>query len=68
MNDRLIQRDYLRGAFLSSGSLHNPEKGEYQLSIANVYQEHAEDLQKKYFKILNLMPRLLSVRIATFFI
>ncbi|PCS00938.1 DNA-binding protein WhiA [Lactococcus fujiensis] len=46
MNDRLIQRDYLRGAFLSSGSLHNPEKGEYQLSIANVYQEHAEDLQK----------------------
>ncbi|MQW23818.1 MULTISPECIES: DNA-binding protein WhiA [unclassified Lactococcus] len=45
-NDPLIQRDYLRGAFLSSGSLHNPEKGEYQLSIANVYQEHAEDLQE----------------------
>ncbi len=50
MNDRLIQRDYLRGAFLSSGSLHNPEKGEYQLSIANVYQEHAEDLQKNISK------------------
>ena len=45
-NDEFIKKDYLRGAFLSAGSLHNPEKGEYQLSIASVYQEHAEDLQE----------------------
>ncbi|AYG00482.1 DNA-binding protein WhiA [Lactococcus allomyrinae] len=49
-NDNLMSRDYLRGAFLSSGSLHNPEKGEYQLSISNVYQEHAEDLQEIFRK------------------
>ena len=45
-NDEFIKKDYLRGAFLSAGALHNPEKGDYQLSIASVYQEHAEDLQE----------------------
>lgn len=58
-NDPLIQRDYLRGAFLSAGSLHNPEKGEYQLSIASVYQEHAEDLQA-IFKNFALNAKLLE--------
>lgn len=47
-NDEFIKKDYLRGAFLSAGSVHNPEKGDYQLSIANVYQEHAEDLQTMF--------------------
>ncbi|MCL2681700.1 MAG: DNA-binding protein WhiA, partial [Streptococcaceae bacterium] len=37
--------DYLRGAFLATGSMHNPEQGDYQLSIGSFYQEHAEDLQ-----------------------
>lgn len=58
-NDPLIQRDYLRGAFLSSGSLHNPEKGEYQLSIANVYQEHAEDLQE-FFHNFGLNAKIIE--------
>ncbi|CAM3040090.1 DNA-binding protein WhiA [Lactococcus hircilactis] len=58
-NDLLIQRDYLRGAFLSSGSLHNPEKGEYQLSLANVYQEHAEDLQE-LFKNFELNAKIIE--------
>ncbi|QSR11555.1 DNA-binding protein WhiA [Lactococcus sp. LG592] len=43
--DQQAQEDYMRGAFLSSGSMHNPEKGDYQLSISSVYQEHAEDLK-----------------------
>ena len=43
--DQQAQEDYMRGAFLSSGSMHNPEKGDYQLSISSVYYEHAEDLK-----------------------
>jgi len=46
--DRNLQPDYLRGAFLSNGSIHNPDSGEYQLSISNVYQEHAEELQELF--------------------
>ncbi|HEY0221302.1 DNA-binding protein WhiA [Lactovum miscens] len=42
--DELLQADYLRGAFLSSGTISNIEKPNYQLSIRNVYQEHAQDL------------------------
>lgn len=59
MTMKAIQRDYLRGAFLSSGTLHNPEKGEYQLSIANVYQEHAENLQE-IFKNFSLNARVIE--------
>ncbi len=58
-NDELMNRDYLRGAFLSAGTLHNPEKGEYQLSIANVYQEHAEDL-RDIFKSFELNARIIE--------
>ncbi|MGO3418220.1 MAG: DNA-binding protein WhiA [Pseudolactococcus laudensis] len=36
---------YLRGAFLSSGSVTNPENGKYHLEIASYYEEHASDLQ-----------------------
>lgn len=35
---------YLRGAFLASGSVKDPEKGKYQLEIASVYSDHAHDL------------------------
>lgn len=35
---------YLRGAFLASGSIKDPEKGKYQLEIASVYNDHAQDL------------------------
>lgn len=37
---------YLRGAFLSSGSVTNPENGNYHLEIASYYEEHAVDLQQ----------------------
>ena len=37
---------YLRGAFLATGSLNNPESGSYHLEISTSYLEHAEDLAK----------------------
>ncbi|MFC4652494.1 DNA-binding protein WhiA [Lactococcus nasutitermitis] len=57
--DERMQIDYLRGAFLATGTLHNPEKGEYQLSISSVYQEHAEDLQQ-LFKNFELNAKVIS--------
>ncbi|KXT76761.1 putative cytoplasmic protein DUF199, a subgroup [Streptococcus sp. DD10] len=42
--DDEISRAYLRGAFLSSGSIRDPESGKYQLEISSVYKEHAEGL------------------------
>lgn len=42
--DDEASRAYLRGAFLSSGSVRDPESGKYQLEILSVYQEHAEGL------------------------
>lgn len=42
--DDEVSRAYLRGAFLSSGSIRDPESGKYQLEIASVYREHAEGL------------------------
>jgi DNA-binding protein WhiA len=42
--DQILQADYLRGAFLSSGFISNIDKPNYQLMIRNVYQEHAYDL------------------------
>ncbi|MDN6030187.1 MAG: DNA-binding protein WhiA [Lactococcus plantarum] len=43
--DEKMAVGYLRGAFLSSGSMTNPEKGKYHLEIASFYDEHASDLQ-----------------------
>lgn len=37
-------RAYLRGAFLATGSIRDPESGKYQLEISSVYLDHAEDL------------------------
>lgn len=42
-NDEAGQ-SYLRGAFLATGSLTDPETGKYQLEIFSIYQDHAEDL------------------------
>ena len=39
------KRSYLRGAFLGSGSVNNPE-GAYHLEIVTPYKEHAEAMQK----------------------
>lgn len=50
-NDAWSQ-DYLRGAFLASGSVKDPEKGKYQLEIASVYTDHAYDLAQLLQKFL----------------
>lgn len=42
--DEDASRAYLRGAFLSNGSVRDPESGKYQLEIVSVYTDHAEDL------------------------
>ena len=39
-----VGRSYLRGAFLATGSIREPDSGKYQLEIFSVYQDHAEDL------------------------
>ncbi|HIZ77184.1 MAG TPA: DNA-binding protein WhiA [Firmicutes bacterium] len=39
------KRAYLRGAFLGSGSMNNPE-GAYHLEIVSSYQPHAEEMRK----------------------
>lgn len=45
-------RSYLRGAFLSSGSIRDPESGKYQLEIFSVYLDHAEDLARLMKKFM----------------
>lgn len=37
-------RAYLRGAFLSTGTVREPDSGKYQLEIFSVYLDHAQDL------------------------
>lgn len=44
LSDDLRSQAYLRGCFLASGSVKDPEQGKYQLEIHSVYQDHAEDL------------------------
>ncbi|EAC7363082.1 DNA-binding protein WhiA [Listeria monocytogenes] len=39
---RSAKRTYLRGAFLASGSVNNPETSSYHLEIFSVYEEHNE--------------------------
>ncbi|EAE7073545.1 DNA-binding protein WhiA [Listeria monocytogenes] len=39
---RSAKRAYLRGAFLASGSVNNPETSSYHLEIFSVYEEHNE--------------------------
>ncbi|EAD3288522.1 DNA-binding protein WhiA [Listeria monocytogenes] len=39
---RSSKRAYLRGAFLASGSVNNPETSSYHLEIFSVYEEHNE--------------------------
>ena len=42
-------RAYLRGAFLASGSVNNPETSRYHLEISSIYEEHNQDI----FDLLN---------------
>ena len=52
LSDDEASRAYLRGAFLSNGSMRDPESGKYQLEIVSVYLDHAQGLA-------NLMQRFL---------
>ena len=52
LSDDEASRAYLRGAFLSSGSMRDPESGKYQLEILSVYSDHAEDLAALMRKFL----------------
>ena len=57
MEDDEAGRSYLRGAFLATGTVRDPEKGRYQLEIFSVYQDHAEDLaslMKKFMLVTYL--------------
>ncbi len=57
ISPRVLENDswsqaYLRGAFLASGSVKDPERGKYQLEIASVYSDHAYDLANLMQKFL----------------
>ncbi|KGR80021.1 DNA-binding protein WhiA [Ureibacillus manganicus] len=44
LNKTNERRAYLRGAFLASGSVNNPETSSYHLEIYSLYKEHGEAL------------------------
>ena len=45
---------YLRGAFLATGSVNNPETSRYHLEIYSVYQDHNDDLMQLMNGFFNL--------------
>ncbi|MBJ8349715.1 DNA-binding protein WhiA [Streptococcus zalophi] len=45
-------RSYLRGAFLSAGTIREPDSGKYQLEIFSIYLDHAQDLANLMKKFL----------------
>lgn len=52
MNSEQRSMSYLRGAFLASGSVNNPETSRYHLEIYCTYENHCHDLEtimNKYF-------------------
>lgn len=52
MNSEQRAMSYLRGAFLASGSVNNPETSRYHLEIYSLYENHNDDLcvlMNKYF-------------------
>lgn len=44
MNSREGSMSYLRGAFLASGSVNNPNTSRYHLEIYSIYKDHNDDL------------------------
>lgn len=44
MGNAQKMRSYLRGAFMASGSVNNPETSRYHLEIFSIYEEHNEDI------------------------
>lgn len=60
MGNSQKMRSYLRGAFLASGSVNNPETSSYHLEIYSLYEEHNEDICKmmNYFGLnARILPR-----------
>lgn len=53
------KRSYLRGAFLASGSVNNPDSGSYHLEMMTTYYDHAEAL-KKLMDNYHLNPKMLE--------
>ncbi|MGT2771705.1 DNA-binding protein WhiA [Streptococcus marimammalium] len=52
LTDDEAGRSYLRGAFLSAGTIREPDSGKYQLEIFSVYSDHAYDLANLMKKFL----------------
>lgn len=46
MSSEQRSMSYLRGAFLASGSVNNPETSRYHLEIYSLYEDHNQDLLK----------------------
>lgn len=44
MGNAQKMRSYLRGAFMASGSINNPETSRYHLEIYSLYEEHNQDI------------------------
>jgi DNA-binding protein WhiA len=44
LNEDQRMRSYLRGAFLATGSVNNPETSRYHLEIYSLYESHNEDI------------------------
>lgn len=44
MGNSQKMRSYLRGAFMASGSINNPETSRYHLEIYSIYEEHNQDI------------------------
>ena len=43
LDDDAKVRSYLRGAFLATGSVNNPETSRYHLEIYSLYEDHNEN-------------------------
>ncbi|MCX8722291.1 MULTISPECIES: DNA-binding protein WhiA [unclassified Lactobacillus] len=54
INSREGAMSYLRGAFLASGSVNNPETSRYHLEIYSAYEDHNNDLLKLMNHYFNL--------------
>ncbi|HEY8364320.1 MAG TPA: DNA-binding protein WhiA [Haloplasmataceae bacterium] len=59
INQTCCKRSYLRGAFLASGSINNPEKSSYHLEISVFDSQCAEDI-KELCNEFNLNARTLQ--------
>lgn len=46
MGNKQKMRSYLRGAFMATGSINNPETSRYHLEIYSVYESHNQDVCK----------------------